>query len=68
MYHKYCLPYLKQSVYFLVVSFLTAKSESEGAVIECSSSTAVSFTVGSSCAFLGHLTVKVCKGCFDPKD
>jgi len=35
-----------------------AKSESEGAVIECSSSTVVSFTFGSSCAFLGHLTVK----------
>lgn len=40
--------------------YLTAYGKSDGVVIQSSSSTVVSFTSGSSCAFLGHVTIKVC--------
>ena len=40
--------------------FFSITVGSDEVVIQSSSSTVVSFTSGSSCSFLGHLTLKVC--------
>lgn len=48
--------------YKQTISFfnLTVKNESDAVVIQCDSSTVVTFNTGSACSFLGHLTFKVC--------
>ena len=38
----------------------TAKSEDDPVVIQCDSSTVVSFIAGSGSTFLGYVTLKVC--------
>ena len=45
-------------VFYCIFFFMTVGSDE--VVIQSSSSTVVSFTSGSACAFLGHLTLKVC--------